>query len=73
MSTEYNEVEVRHPQVKVKLTGVDGNAFAIIAAVCGAMKHAGLPGSEIVLYQEDAMADDYDHLLWVTSTWVTVS
>lgn len=50
----------KHPEVKVKLTGADGNAFAIIGAVVKAMRKAGLDASEFI---EEATADDYNHLL----------
>ena len=35
-------MQVKFPNVKVKLTGGDGNAFAVISAVKRALKNAGL-------------------------------
>lgn len=62
-----------HPEIRVKLTGTDGNAFAIMAKVSLAMKRAGLPQSEIDAFRADAMAGDYDHLLRAAMRAVTVS
>lgn len=58
--------------VKVKLIGLDGNAFAIIGAVTKAMKRAGCEQAAIDVYKMQAMAGDYDNLLSVTQDWVDV-
>ena len=65
--------EIRHPEITVKLTGRDGNAFAIMGAVTGAMRRAKVPQTEIDEYMDAAMAGDYDHLLQTTMRWVDVS
>ena len=60
------------PDVKVKLTGTDGNAFAIMGAVMKAMRHAGVPKEWINEYQTEATSGDYDNLLRTSMKWVNV-
>jgi hypothetical protein len=58
--------------VKVKLVGEDGNAFAIMGKVSRALKKAG--HQDLVDdYQAEAMSGDYDNLLRVTMDYVEVS
>ncbi len=40
-------MKIKHPEVKVQLTGRDGNAFAILEAVRKAMRRGGISGDEI--------------------------
>lgn len=63
---------VKYPNVKVKLVGNDGNAFAIMGAVKSALKKHGVPDYEIEEYLRDSMSGDYNHLLQVAMTWVVV-
>ena len=63
----------KYPQVKVQLTGEDGNAFFIMGRVTKAMRRAGLTPEQIKGYQNEAMSGDYDHLLQVTMQYVEVS
>lgn len=53
-------------KVTVKLTGTDGNAFAIMGKIIAAMKQAGYSQEEIKKYQSDAMSGDYNNLLAVS-------
>ena len=54
--------EPLYPQVKVKLVGLDGNAFSIIGrCVKEAQKH--LDKSIIDSFKVEAMSGNYDHLL----------
>ena len=48
---------------RVKLVGMDGNAFSILSRVETAMKKAGWDKKEIENFLEEAMSGDYDHLL----------
>lgn len=64
---------VRHPKVKVQLTGRDGNCFAILGTCLAAARRAGVPRAEIDAFLAEAMAGDYDHLLRVCMTWFDVS
>lgn len=64
--------EVKYPAVKVKLVGQDGNAFAIMGAVKSALQKHGVSKEEIDNYLSDSMSGDYNHLLQVAMSWVTV-
>jgi len=64
---------VKFPDVKVKLVGRDGNAFAIMGAVTAAMRKGGCSKEQIDEYTAAAMSGDYDNLLRVSSETVTVS
>jgi len=58
--------------VTVQLTGEDGNAFAIMAAVKRALQKAGASKEEITQYTMDSMSGDYDNLLRTAMKWVEV-
>ena len=64
--------EVKYPNVVVKLTGNDGNAFMIMGNVQKAMQKARISQDEIKEYVDEAMAGDYNHLLQVTMRTVGV-
>lgn len=51
---------------KYNLVGIDGNAFSVMGYVMNAMKSEGKTREEINKYREDAMSDDYNHLLSVS-------
>jgi len=50
---------------RVKLVGIDGNAFNVIAACRTAARKAGWTKEEIDEVVKDMMSGDYDHLLGV--------
>ncbi len=58
--------------VRVKLTGEDGNAFAILGKVQKALRQAGYDKEFIEKYLEQATAGSYEDLLQVTMTYVEV-
>ncbi len=62
----------RYPQVKVRLIGRDGNAFAILGRVLHAMRRAkpAVPEAEIARFLNQATKGDYDHLLQTVLEWV---
>jgi hypothetical protein len=62
----------KYPNVKVKLLGRDGNAFAIMGSVRAAMQKAKIDKSEIDAYLTEATSGDYNKLLSVTMNWVEV-
>ena len=55
----------------VILSGMDGNAFAILGRVREVLKWAGLE-NQIKPYLEEATAGDYDNLIHVTMKYVEV-
>ena len=66
-------MEPKFPHVEVKLTGQDGNAFAIIGNVQTAMQKAGIDQKDILTFQKEAMGGNYDHLLQTAMRTVTVN
>lgn len=50
-------------KVKLKLAGLDGNAFMLMGAFQSAAKRQGWTSEEIDAVTEDCMSGDYDHLL----------
>ena len=62
----------KYPAIKVKLTGTDGNAFAIIGKVRNALEKAKVSKEEIKFFTEDAMSGDYNKVLSTCMEWVDV-
>lgn len=62
----------KYPEVRVKLIGKDGNAFAILGQVQKALRKHRIPQEEINQYLKEAMSGDYDNLLATTMKWVEV-
>lgn len=62
----------RYPNIKVQLTGNDGNAFAIMGAVRKALRRANVSSEEIAEYTAQSTSGDYDNLLVTAMDWVTV-
>ena len=63
---------VKYPKIKVKLTGNDGNAFAIMGAVKTALRKGGVAKEEVDKYLAESMSGDYDNLLATACNWVSV-
>lgn len=63
---------VKHPKIKVRLTGSDGNAFAVIGNVQKALRSAGVPASEVAEFVKEASSGDYDNVLQTAMRWVDV-
>lgn len=66
-ATLVNDRDAREMAGKPRFAGKaiirDGNAFAIIGAVCAAIRERGATAEEIAAYRADAMSGDYDNLL----------
>jgi ribosomal protein S9 len=62
----------KYQTVTVKLTGNDGNAFAIMGAVSKALKKAGATAEEVEEYMNESMSGDYNNLLRTAMRWVNV-
>ena len=63
---------VKYPNVKVKLVGTDGNAFAVIGKVVRALRDAGISETEVDDFRDEAMSGDYNHLLMTAMECVDV-
>ncbi|WP_461365998.1 hypothetical protein [Candidatus Darwinibacter acetoxidans] len=62
----------KYPNIRVKLIGEDGNAFAILGRVKRALEQGGVPQAEINQYFKEATSGDYNHLLATTMEWCEV-
>jgi hypothetical protein len=58
--------------VKVKLIGRDGNAFAILGSVSTALRKAGATPDEIKQFQAEATSGDYNNLLATCMAWANI-
>lgn len=66
-------MNVKFPNVKVKLVGEDGNIFSIIGRVSRALRHGGATEEQVKEYQNAIMlSDSYDKALQTTMSWVDV-
>ena len=59
----------RYPEVQVRLSGRDGNAFAILGHCQRAARKAYLPEDEIKAFVGEAKSGDYNHLLTTCMRW----
>jgi hypothetical protein len=62
----------KYPNIKVRLTGEDGNAFNIIGKVHEALKKNKVLKEDRNLFLKEAMSGDYNNLLQVCMRWVQV-
>ena len=56
----------------VKLTGVSGNAFAVMGAVSRALRKACFPEDHIDKYIRESTSGDYNNLMRVAHKYVNV-
>ncbi len=63
----------RYPEVPVRLSGTDGNAMVLVSKVSRALREYGVCDEEITEFAEEAMSDDYDHVLQTCMVWVEVT
>ena len=59
--------------VKVQLSGEDGNAFFIIGRVTQAMRRAKVEKETIDSFSKEAMSGDYDNVLRTCMKYVKVA
>jgi hypothetical protein len=64
--------ECKYPDIEVRLSGTDGNAFAILGTVQRALRNGGVDQAEVERFYAEATAGDYDNLLRVCMSWVQV-
>ena len=63
----------KYPDIEVRLSGEDGNAYAIMGRVQAALRRAGVPKAEQDAYLAESMSGDYDNLLRTAMKWVDVT
>lgn len=64
--------DVKYPEIKVQLTGTDGNAFSVMGKVSKALKRGGVEQSEVDQFFAEATSGDYNDLLATCMKWVDV-
>lgn len=62
----------KYPKINVKLTGTDGNAFAILGACRKAARKAGLGDTEVTEFYKEATSGDYSQVLATCCKWFNV-
>lgn len=67
------DTAIKYPTIKVKLTGKDGNAFAVMNSVQTALRRGGVSEDDIKEYFAESTSGDYDNLLATACRWVSVS
>ena len=65
--------DVKYPKIRVRLSGRDGNAFAIMGLVSRALRENKVPKAEIDAFITECTSGDYDHLLRTCMAWVHTS
>ena len=66
-----SRTEIKHPHIKIRLVGEDGNAFSILGRTQKALRRGGVSDSDIDSFIKEAKSGDYDHLLAVVMATVT--
>ena len=61
----------RYPAAAIAPT--TGEPGHLLMQACAALKAAGVPPTEIREFVDDALSDDYGHLLVTVARWVTVN
>jgi hypothetical protein len=56
----------KYPNVKIKLVGLPADKLVIVEGTTLALRKANVSEPEIDLYQEEALAGDFDNCLAVT-------
>lgn len=65
-------MEPKYPHITVRLTGTDGNAWAVLGAVNKAMYENSIPKAEADAFFDEATSGDNDHLMQTVMRWVEV-
>lgn len=66
-------MEPHYPEIRVQLSGEDGNAYFIIGRVRRALREAGISQSEIEAFTSEASSGNYDNVLQTCMRWVKVA
>jgi hypothetical protein len=63
------EMVIKFPDVHIRLTREDGNAFNILGLCQRAAKRAHVPAEDIKAFMDEASNGDYNHLLLTCRKW----
>lgn len=63
----------KYPNISVRLSGKDGNAFNILSKIRIALRRAGVSEEEINQFTKEATSGDYNHLLLVCGEWINIT
>lgn len=64
--------KIRYPNIKVKLTGQNGNAFNLMGICQHAARENGVPEEEIKEFIRQCKSGDYDNLIRTCHEWFKV-
>lgn len=62
----------RYPEVEVRLSGCDGNAFNVLGRCRTRARQAGVTDAALAEFRAEATDGDYEHLLATTMRWFRV-
>jgi hypothetical protein len=62
---------VKQKPVKLKLVGLDGNAFSLLGAFRSAARRQKWPAEDVKIVMDEAMSGDYSHLVGVLAEHCT--
>ena len=62
---------IKYPNIKVRLVGMEGNAFAIMGRVSQALRRGGVSVEECDAYIAESKRGDYYQLLATAMAWVS--
>ena len=60
-------------KIKLELSGLDGNAYALMGSFSRQARKEGWSKDEIEMVMTECRSGDYDNLLRVTMDWVNVA
>ena len=63
----------RFPEIRVRLTGKNGNALVLISTVIRALRRQGIDSASIKELSRDATSGDDNHVLQTCMVWVSVT
>lgn len=64
-----NDNFLKYPEIKIQLSGLDENAFSILARCKRAMIKNNIDEDTIKNFWDEATSEDYDHLLQTCMKW----
>lgn len=64
---------IKYPEIGLRRSETEGNAFALVGAVRRALLNAGVPRRMVEEFTAQAASGDYDKALQVCMTWVSIS